>query len=90
MSDTERIPTCAIEITEGGADFRAIKRAGRSWGNCRYLKVTGAGQIVVRFKLPRDGHETETLTMEAGEVLPGQVVELVAADNACFPVKAWL
>jgi len=89
MSDTERIPTCAIEITEA-TDFRTIKRAGRTWGNVRYLKVTGAGQIVVRFKLPRDGEETETLTMEAGEVLLGQVVELVAADNACFPVKAWL
>jgi hypothetical protein len=88
MSDTERIPTCAIEITEA-TDFRNIKTGGRTWGSVRYLRTSGAGQIVVRFKLPRDGEETETFTMEPGEVLPGQVVELVAADPAVFPVKVW-
>lgn len=82
-------PTCAFQIASGGVDFADIASGGVAWESVSFLKVSGAGVIEIRFAVPRDGHETETLTLEAGEALPGQIVELVVADPACYPIRVW-
>jgi hypothetical protein len=84
-------PICATQITDAAdfGDATSYSSNGKAWGLVRFLKVAGAGSITVRFRFPRDTSGTETLTMEAGETLPGQVVALLAADPACFPIKVW-
>lgn len=51
-----------------------------------YVRVTGAGSVTLRPKLPAEGHTTETFLVEAGHVIEGQWLELVDASPACFPI----
>jgi hypothetical protein len=84
-------PICATQIGAAAdfADPSLYSSNGKAWGFVRFLKVSGAGSIEVKFRYPRAGAATETFTMKAGETLPGQILALVSADSACFPIKVW-
>jgi hypothetical protein len=80
-----------VEIASVPADFQAdFKDANQKpWGGVRALKVTGAGTVTVRLVSPRYGSATETFTMAADEVLPGQIAEITAVSGAVLPIKVW-
>jgi len=82
------IPTFVFQITEA-TDFATVKRKGEPMWHCSHFKVTAAGTVVVRLKLPRDGAATESLELEAGETLCAKVAEIVSADAGCFPITVW-
>jgi hypothetical protein len=82
------IPTFLFQISEA-TDFANIARKGNRMGHCTHFKVTAAGTVTVRLKMPRDGAGTEALVLEAGETMCGKVAEIVAADAGCFPITVW-
>jgi hypothetical protein len=85
-------PPAAFEVADDSGfplQFSAVKTGGIAWGRISFLRVTGAGSVTVKFREPRDGAETEAFTLDAGDELPGQITEIVAADNVCFPIKVF-
>lgn len=51
-----------------------------------YLRVTGAGTLVLVPKLPADGNDTETFQCDEGQVITGAFVAIDSADEGCFPI----
>lgn len=84
----EDAPPFLFEIA-AATDFKTIERSGVAMSHAILLKVTGAGSLEVKLKIPRGGAATETLTMVDGEAIPGQFVGVVAADSGCYPIKVW-
>lgn len=87
--DSIGVSPCPVEIASGAADFTSSTYAlkGVPWGGVRAIKVTGAGSLVVVVASPRDGHATESYTMEAGQTIPGQFVKIEASTSGgCYPL----
>jgi len=84
--DSLSVSPSVREIASGGLNVAGLTSQGVKWGGARWVKVTGAGQIEIRLASPNDDSATETITMEDGQTLPVQFVELVSADSDCYPI----
>jgi len=89
MQTREAGPPFSFQVTQA-TDFRAAAVRGTApMVYAAVVTVKGAGTIVLRPKLPRDGVATESFVVIEGQSIPGQWVELVSADAGCFPVTVW-
>jgi hypothetical protein len=72
----------SFQVTAIGV-FKTVRP---SMSVANYLRIAGAGSVELRPKIPADGFPTETFTVEDGHVITGSFIELVAADEGCFPI----
>lgn len=87
--DSTGVSPNPVEIVAPANFQDDYETGGVKWGGIRWFEVTGAGTVVVRLVSPRDGAATESFTMIAGQVLTGQIAEIVSASAPCYPIKAF-
>lgn len=82
---SDDLPTFVFEINAALA-FATVTRKGKSMGHAETLRVTGAGMLEVKLKMPRDGHTTEVIMVLEGETIAGKFAEVVDADSGVYPI----
>lgn len=82
---SDDLPTFVFEIA-APLDFSTVVRKKKPMGHAQTLRVTGAGMLEVKLKMPRDGHLTEVVNVLEGETIAGKFAAVVDADSGVYPI----